>query len=258
MAEETNYLERLGMRLSELRKRKGMIQEQIANEMGIPRSAYVQIEAGKRHVDTKELFKLSLILDFSIPELLGELFDSAMTTAGTAFAYEKKRMFNYQKFKSVILYILNVCRDRPNVGKVVLNKLLYYSDFNYYEKYKEYLTGLRYSKLPMGPVPGIEQFIEQMKMNMEIKEITVPYHSFTVIKYIAMVKPDMSVLTKNELEIIDSVLIAYSEMSATDISNLSHNDPPWLETPSIGDEIDYNLVFKRNNNYYKNDQERIT
>ena len=36
--------------------------------------------------------------------------------------------------KNLILYILGKCGQRPNIGKTVLNKLLYFSDFNFYEK----------------------------------------------------------------------------------------------------------------------------
>ena len=54
----------------------------------------------------------------------------------------------FYKFKQVLLYILNKCGQKPNVGKTVLNKLLYFADFNYYEKYFESITGVEYVKLP--------------------------------------------------------------------------------------------------------------
>src|SRR5665811_2454349 len=56
-------------------------------------------------------------------------------------------------FKNVLLYILERCAGKPNVGETVLYKLLYFSDFNYYELYEEHLSGARYRKLPYGPVP---------------------------------------------------------------------------------------------------------
>ena len=46
-----------------------------------------------------------------------------------------------KKFKNVLLYILERCAGKPNVGETVLYKLLYFSDFNYYELYEEQLTG---------------------------------------------------------------------------------------------------------------------
>lgn len=246
MHQTTTYLNDLGALFFDLRKKKGLTQEQVAESIGIQRSAYVLIEAGKRNVSTPELFKLSAVLQFSIPEVLGKIFGSEIKPTVDDVIYERRRMFNFLKFKNVLLYILDRCKGKDNVGKVVLNKLLYFSDFGFYEKYQDYLTGLRYSKLPKGPVPGIEPYIEQMKANMELREIPVEYYGYPSIRWIPLVKPDMNVFTESELEVMDEVIAKYADMSARDISDLSHEDPPWLETPSIGDEIDYNLVFKRN------------
>ena len=46
-----------------------------------------------------------------------------------------------EKFKNIILYLLECCAGKPNVGETVLYKLLYFSDFNYYELYEEQLSG---------------------------------------------------------------------------------------------------------------------
>jgi len=42
-----------------------------------------------------------------------------------------------EKFKEVLLYILGKVGSKPNIGQTVLYKLLYFIDFNYYEKYEE-------------------------------------------------------------------------------------------------------------------------
>lgn len=245
MVQESEYLEVLGLKFTELRKEKGFTQGYISNEIGIQRSSYALMEAGKRNIGTYELFKLSLLLGFSLNETLSEVFGASVRNEDSILIYEKRRMFSYNKFKNVFIYILDKCKSKPNVGKVVLNKLLYYSDFDYYMTYREYLTGLRYSKLPKGPVPGIDQFVIQMRNSGEIKEVNKEYHQYKLTKYIALIKPDLTFLTESELNVIDRTIEKYADMSAKDISNLSHEDPPWLETPSIGDEIDYNLVFKR-------------
>lgn len=243
--QETNYQVRLGVKLSELRKQKDMTQEDVAKHIGIPRPSYGLIEAGKRHLETKELFSLANLLEFSIPSLLAEVFETEVRYGENADLAQKKMVFNYQKFKSVFLYILHECKQKENVGKVVLNKLLYFCDFNYYEEYGKYLTGLRYAKLPMGPVPGIQELVEQMKDNCEVKEVIENVVDFKRVRYIPLVKPDMNLLSRQELEVINKVISTYSNLTARDISNLSHEDAPWLETPNIGDEINYDLVFQR-------------
>ena len=46
---------------------------------------------------------------------------------------------NFQKFKEVLIYILNSVGAKPNIGETVIYKLLYFIDFDYYEKHEEQL-----------------------------------------------------------------------------------------------------------------------
>ena len=57
--------------------------------------------------------------------------------------YHKKIL---KKFKEVLLYILEKVGSKPNVGMTVLYKLLYFIDFDYYEKFEEQLLGATYIK----------------------------------------------------------------------------------------------------------------
>jgi hypothetical protein len=55
---------------------------------------------------------------------------------------------NKEKFKELLLYILYEVGMKPNIGKTVLYKLLYFCDFNFYELYGKSITGMQYIKLP--------------------------------------------------------------------------------------------------------------
>lgn len=48
---------------------------------------------------------------------------------------------NVKKFKETLLYLLTRAGGKPNVGETVLCKLLYFIDFDHYEKYEERLVG---------------------------------------------------------------------------------------------------------------------
>ena len=50
----------IGFRVTELRKKKGLSQEELAKRVHISRSSLTQIELGNRGVDVLELQKLSL------------------------------------------------------------------------------------------------------------------------------------------------------------------------------------------------------
>ena len=41
----------------------------------------------------------------------------------------------------MIHYIIYRCQKKPNFGRTILYKLLYFSDFNFYELYEKPLSG---------------------------------------------------------------------------------------------------------------------
>src|SRR5690606_3540341 len=145
-----------------------------------------QIELGKRNIDVTEVMSLSVELGFSIDRFLSEDYSNyGFDILNTQLVLEepdyKERNsipeFSSTKFKQIFLYILEKCAGKPNVGETVLNKLLYFSDFNYYELYEEHLSGLKYRKLPYGPVPDIlDSFIEKMVSEEQISRIKTEYY----------------------------------------------------------------------------------
>jgi uncharacterized phage-associated protein len=144
-----------------------------------------------------------------------------------------------------LLYILQKCAGKPNVGETVLYKLLYFSDFNHYELYEEHLTGATYRKLPYGPVPQkLDAFIVRMLADHEIERIRAPYFDKTQTRYIPLVNPDLTAINGAEKEVIDKVIEQYADWSAASISTYSHKDMPWLASKE-GEEMDYELVFYR-------------
>lgn len=172
----------MGKRIMELRKIKGMSQEDLAKRIGISRPSLAQIELGNRFIDVFELHKLSLILGFSLDEFLSSDFnvEEEVKQEVTKEKKEETRIsvpaLKVNKFKNVLLYILERCAGKPNVGETVLYKLLYFCDFNYYELYEEHLTGARYRKVPYGPVPQkLDTIINQMIEKEQLKRIKTEY-----------------------------------------------------------------------------------
>jgi HTH-type transcriptional repressor of puuD len=58
----------IGTRITELRKQKGMSQEELCNAAGISRKAMHNIESGKCSVGIKTLYKITKVLDISVSE----------------------------------------------------------------------------------------------------------------------------------------------------------------------------------------------
>jgi len=242
----------IGQRITELRKMKGLSQEDLAKSVKISRPSLAQIELGNRSVDILELQKLSLILEFSLDDFMSKDFSASQEVESKE---EKKAMkeeerisvptLQISKFKNVLLYILERCAGKPNVGETVLYKLLYFSDFNYYELYEEHLTGAKYRKLPYGPVPQkLDTIISQMIERGQLQRVKTEYHGYPQIRYLPLEKADLTELRASEKEIIDRVIEQMSDWSAAAISNYSHKDMPWLASKE-GEEINYELAFYR-------------
>ena len=138
---------------------------------------------------------------------------------------------NIKKFKEVLLYILNKVGSKPNIGETVLYKILYFIDFDFYEKYEEQLIGATYIKNNYGPTPvEFRKIVEKMIDDGEIIKVESTYFEYPQTKYLPVRKADLAKLKANEIELIDNILHRLSDMNASQISEYSHNDVPWLTT----------------------------
>jgi transcriptional regulator with XRE-family HTH domain len=242
----------IGQRIAELRKLKGLSQEDLAKSVKISRPSLAQIELGNRSIDIMELQELSIVLGFSLDDFVSKDFNVNPDIEPTDKPKGSKLVeriavpsMHIEKFKNVLLYILEKCAGKPNVGETVLYKLLYFSDFNYYELYEEHLTGARYRKLPYGPVPQkLDTIINQMIDTSHLQRIKTDFHGYPQTRYLPLIKPNLTLLKASEKEIIDRVIEQMSDWSAAAISNYSHKDMPWLASKE-GEDINYELAFYR-------------
>lgn len=244
----------IGTRIAELRKSKGYSQQDLATFLEIPRSSVAQVELGNRNISVVELVTLSHLLGFSLDAFLAAEYSAEMQIKeekkSTSSVVKDDMRISVPRFKmerliNILLYILERCGGKPNVGETVLYKLLYFSDFNYYEVYEEHLTGAQYRKLPYGPVPQkLDGIIQQMIENGQLQRLKTEYHGFPQTRFIALEKADLTKMSAAEKDIIDKVIERFSDWTASAISEYSHNDLPWKAT-SDGDIIDYELTFYR-------------
>ncbi len=243
---------KLGLRLKAFREAAGISQQELAKKLDISRPTISQIESGERKVAADELIKLSQIFNLSVDGLLDLEKQPKVMLAGDR---EKKPVKtplrinvpqkNLEKFKEVLLYILDRVGSKSNVGETVVYKLLYFSDFNFYETYEEQLIGATYRKNHFGPTPiEFKKIVDKMIAGKEIEKVESSYFSHPQTKYLPLRKPNLSILKANEIAIIDDVLHKLSDMNATQISDYSHGDVPWLTTDD-GGIIEYESVFYR-------------
>ena len=248
------FYKKLSQKIKAIRERLGFSQEALAEKLGINRVAISQIENGERKISAEEIAQLSKIFHISTDILLDLSKDIEIVLEK---AQEKKPQEktgirisvpqkNLDRFKEVLLYVLNKVGSKPNVGESVLYKLLYFIDFNYYEKYEEQLIGATYIKNRYGPTPTeFIKIVEDME-GKDLIKVQGSYFQYPQTKYLPLRLPNMSKIniTGNEQKLIDGVIYSLSDMNAKQISDYSHNDVPW-QTTEEGEIIDYESVFYR-------------
>src|SRR4051812_29886639 len=67
---ESSLVKRLGERVKVARNRLELTQEQVAERLGVPRSAVSDIESGKRELSAAEVVSLALLFGESVESLL--------------------------------------------------------------------------------------------------------------------------------------------------------------------------------------------
>jgi transcriptional regulator with XRE-family HTH domain len=246
----------LHKKIKSLRNKNKFSQEYLAEKLNVSRPTYMQIEKGERDITVTEAEKLADVFGMSLVEFL----TSAKTKEPTVVFEKEKRerkkkeemrisvpIKNKKKFKTVLAYILKKVGAKPNIGMTAIYKLLYFIDFDYYEKYEEQLMGAVYIRNHYGPTPVMfAKIIDEMKKKKEIEEVRSKYYNKEQKKYFLTpeYEVDLSVLSAQEIKHIDWELDRLSDKSAKELSALSHEDMPW-RAAKVGEEVKYNGVFYR-------------
>jgi len=247
----------IGKFIKILRERNELTQEFVSEIIGISRPTLNKIEANKTDLSLKQAKKVSNLFNISIDDLLNckEIESILLVDSNKEKAKERNTIrvsipeINFRKFKEVILYILNRVGAKPNVGETVIYKLLYFIDFDFYEKYEEHLLGGTYIKNHYGPTPvEFKKIINDMIAQNEVTKINSKYFKYPQKKYLPIRDPKLEILKAHEIKHIDEVLSRLSDKTAKELSDFSHKDVPWI-TAKEGEPIDYESVFYRTKEY---------
>ena len=246
----------LGNFILKQRKKRNLSQDFLASELGVSRPTYAQFEQDEKDLTLSEARKLADIFGIEFNNFLqGEDSPVVVKIEKEKKQAKEKSMEvrinipqkNLKKFKEVFLYVLSKIGSKTNVGESVINKLFYFIDFDYYEKYEEQILGATYIKNHYGPTPVMfAKALTKMKEKNEIEEIKSKFFKYDQTKYIVNPKrePDLSNFSAQEIKHIDDELERLSDMTASELKDYSHKDIPWL-TAEDGKPLDYESVFYR-------------
>lgn len=244
-----------------LRLKQGRSQAELATALGISRSSYVAFEQGERELFLSEATILAKLFTISLTDIEAGVVSAPTVTLEknlTSKAKDKELSDHVwerisvpqekvEKFKQVLLYVLSKVGGKPNIGQTVLYKLLYFIDFDYYEKFEEQLMGAKYMKNTHGPTPvAFAKIITELEEEGKLETIKSKFYKYDQTKY--LVNPecpvDLTGLSGTDIAHIDWELARLSDLTAIQISALSHKDTPWAVAKDK-EILNYEFVFYR-------------
>src|SRR5579864_7670516 len=137
-----------------------------------------------------------------------------------------------KKYQQIILYFCKRLGGEIK-GKKKLAKLLYFADFDYFEKNQTAITGDIYKALPMGPFPTfLDEIANEMKKKrtLEVKNIKEHEGYNATEIYKCLEEPDMTIFSKEEKIILDRVITKYGHLNGKQLENLTHAEAPYIGT----------------------------
>ena len=158
---------------------------------------------------------------------------------------------NKKEYEQVIIYLCSKLGGEVR-GKKKLAKLLYYSDFDFFEKFQKSITGDIYNAYPKGPLPAMLGEITSTMVKKELLKIDSAQewgkeYAPTEI-YRCSVKPDLSVFNKDELRMLDRVVRRYGSLNGEQLAELSHAEAPYTATEPYK-EIPYEFTYYRGTDF---------
>lgn len=155
-----------------------------------------------------------------------------------------------KKYQNAVLYLCRKLKSEVR-GKKKLAKLLYFADFDLYEKIQKSITGDVYRALPMGPMPlALEEItVEMAKKKMLGIEQIEEHEGYNATEvYRCITEPDLSAFDEEEKKMLDRVVVKYGHLTGKQLEELSHAEAPYVGT-ELRKEIPYELAFYRGTDF---------
>ena len=158
---------------------------------------------------------------------------------------------NRKKYRNAVLYLCIKLKGEVR-GKKKLAKLLYFADFDFYEKNQKSITGDVYKAYPKGPLPvALNDILEEMAKEKAIKVETMQewggeYAPTEVYKNLA--EPDISVFESDEIRILDRVVRHYGGLNGEQLAEISHAEAPYTAAKPY-EEVPYEFTYYRGTDF---------
>lgn len=152
--------------------------------------------------------------------------------------------YREDKLAELVLYIAKRTAGDRSAGATKLNKYLYFADFAAVRRLGRPITGAEYQKLPFGPAPRRLAPVRNRLVREEDARLEERVDALGYVHHelIPEREPRTGLFSPDELRLVDEVIEALRDMSAAQVSELSHREAGW-QLVEEGETIPYELAY---------------
>lgn len=197
------------------REALGLLQQTVADKIGVSRSTYLSVERGTKELSLSEAESLSRLFGITVDELL------------------QNRVPNVEKYKQMILMYLKLAKeDGICVKKTKLAKLLYFADFAWFYKNLESMSGMNYRRIDFGPVPNeyfstLEELADEGKIEVDKKEHNDGYGMYEIKQTRVSEKESIDSLSQIEINLVKDIWSKWKDSNTEEIVAFTHKQLPY-------------------------------
>lgn len=146
------------------------------------------------------------------------------------------------RFKELMVYVSDECLDDPTYSKTKLFKILFFSDFEAYGRYRQPITGVPYKKWPFGPAPAMYMRMEQEMLSDRIIRIArARVYNHSRQRVLPLREPIVDIFSARDISTVDRWIRFFWNTSAREVSRYSHGKA-W-KLAHENERIPYEAVF---------------
>lgn len=154
-----------------------------------------------------------------------------------------KSSFSPSKIQEVIIYLVE---KLDCITRVKLAKLIYMSDWLFFQEYGASLTGVKYVRRERGPVPvGFEKSVDSLN-GKELDIDRIANFGMRTIQHRIGPKPRFKPkLTPQEKLMVENVLRCYGNLPSKVVAQISYQTPPMAERLKEEKQVGQKLIGKK-------------
>ncbi len=148
-----------------------------------------------------------------------------------------------RKLRELMLYVSSRCDGDHLFGATKLNKILFFADFLAFGRLGKSITGQEYQRLRNGPAPRRLKplraaMVEARDCAMAERRVFDKFQH----RLLPLRDADLSEFSGEEIAVVDEVISALRNDTASEVSERSHQFIGW-EAAAEGEVIPYETVF---------------